>query len=144
MSLKVKAETSFDGHVELLSKPPKIIWDNGNANRFLILVQAPAFKEIMSEISASDNLTTQISIDATAKLFSDMLVNTAKQAGMSMKLSTKPKKANVFTNFSKVKPPAWHDMSCHEAFSQIKATSKLLKSSPQNPWLKGKLVTETL
>ena len=39
--------------------------------------------------------------------------------------------------------PKWHDKSCADAHRDVVITSKLLKGDPINPYLKGKLVTET-
>ena len=84
-----------------------------------------------------------IAINATANLFSNLLIGTAKLAGMSIKQAIKPKGNKNIRKFNKVKPPKWHDSSCHEAFLKVKATSWRLKNDPHNPWLKGKLSTES-
>ena len=39
--------------------------------------------------------------------------------------------------------PKWHDLSCAEAHKKVVLTGKLLKSNPNNPYLRGKLQTET-
>ena len=39
--------------------------------------------------------------------------------------------------------PKWHDLSCSEAHRKVVLTSKLLKNYPKNPYLRGKLQTET-
>ena len=39
--------------------------------------------------------------------------------------------------------PKWHDKSCANAHRDVVLTSKLLKGDPKNPYLKGKLISET-
>ena len=39
--------------------------------------------------------------------------------------------------------PKWHDSSCQELRHQLRVTSKLLKQYPKNPFLKGKLLSES-
>ena len=39
--------------------------------------------------------------------------------------------------------PKWHDISCAEAHWSLLLTSKLLKGDPKNPYLRGKLFSET-
>ena len=113
---------------KLLAKPDKIEWGKDLANRFTVLLQGPACKEVLSDITLKGVSDNQAAIDATATLFSELLTGTAKLSGMSIKKGRTPRKSSKFSKFTKVKPPKWHDASCHEAFLKIKATSKYAKN----------------
>ena len=40
------------------------------------------------------------------------------------------------------KHPKWHDGDCYLALKSLNHTSQLLKNKPNDPWLRGKLITE--
>ena len=105
------------------------------------MLEAPASKEVFDSIAEHGIAKTQASIDATANLFSEVLTNTAVLAGMSAKV-TKSKKHGT-RKFVKVKPPKWHDQTCQEALSKVKHSSYLLRQNPRNPWIRGRLNTDT-
>ena len=141
--IQVRAKASItDQTSQLSSLPDKVTWDKEKAERYEILLQSPSVKEIFSSVVSQGVVSTQQSIDATANLFSDILVKTACAAEMSIKRGSKPKPSRSF-GFVKVKPPKWHDKTCFEMFASIKRTSNLLMRNPRDPWLKGKLNKET-
>ena len=104
----------------MLNVPPKVVWERNKAERFKLLLQAPACKEILSDIEEKGVQGTQASIDATANLFSEILMSTAALADMSIKKGPKTKNKNKLNTFKKVKPPKWHDLSCSQAFEKVK------------------------
>ena len=82
-------------------------------------------------------------MDNTVSFITDLLVNSSSIAGMLSKKRCKTKEAPYKNVFLKVKPPKWHDKTCHEIYLSIKSTADLLSKSPKNAWLRGKLVTES-
>ena len=56
-----------------LAEPEKFTWDKQKADRFTILLQAPASKEIFHDITSKGVSKTQGSIDSTATLIADVL-----------------------------------------------------------------------
>ena len=48
-----------------------------------------------------------------------------------------------FTSKPKPKHPKWHDQSCYQLLSAINRTTSLLTKNPRDPWLKGKLMSES-
>ena len=142
LSLKVKVKTpSDDNSEELLDKPRKISWDKDKAEHFTRLIEAPASREIFESINKCGITQTQAGIDATATLFSEVLTTTASLAGMAVKAPSSKKPGP--RKFIKVRPPKWHDQTCNEALSKVKHSSYLLRQNPNNPWIRGKLTTES-
>ena len=86
---------------ELDPKPDKMEWNKDVAERFTVLLQGPACKEVLNDVESKGVSNTQSTIDATASLFSSLLKDTAKLSGMSIKKGIKPKKAK-FSKFTKV------------------------------------------
>ena len=81
LSVNVKSDTSSNLS-DLLPRPDKVVWDKSLADRFTILLQAPACKEIIADVVSKGVGHTQLEIDTTATLFSEILKGTAEQAGM--------------------------------------------------------------
>ena len=142
-NVKVRACGQIDTQLaELSPLPDKVTWDKQLADRFTILLQAPAVKDIMTGVTSQGVTATQTGVDATAKLFSDILIGTATTAQMSVKKGIKPKQ-RVGLSFVKVKPPKWHDSTCEQQFNLIKQLSSLLHKSPKDPWVRGRLTIES-
>ena len=58
----------------------------------------------------------------------------ARRPSQNWKFKPKAKRVNY---------PKWHDRSCEELRRQLRVTSKILKINPQNPYLRGKLISES-
>lgn len=142
-NVKVRACGQISAQLaELSPLPDRVTWDRQLAERFTILLQAPAVKDIMAGVTSQGVAATQTGIDATAKLFSDILTSTATNAQMSVKKGIKPKQ-RVGLSFVRVKPPKWHDSTCEQQFHKIKQLSNLLNKNPRDPWVRGRLNVET-
>ena len=90
-SLAVNAKVSSGVNLaDLIPKPDKIEWNKEVANRFTVLLQGPACKEVLNHVASKGVSDTQSAIDATASLFSSSLKDTAKLSGMSIKKGIKP------------------------------------------------------
>ena len=95
-------------------------------------------------------MPNQNSIDSAVDFVSNILLKTAENAGMEVKIGTIPKgavprhSARVHSGSCKRKVhPKWHDLECQTLLKNLKRTSYLLNQEPGNPWLRGKLVQES-
>ena len=109
--------------------------DRQLAERFTFLLKAPGV--VSQGVSSS-----QVGEDATAKLFTDMLVQTQllQKCHLRRVLNQNTK---ISRRFIKVKPPPWHDSTSEAQFREIKQLSSLLHKNPCDPWVQGKLKTES-
>jgi ribosomal protein S10 len=88
-------------------------------------------------------LPEQNSVDSAVSFVSNILIETAKQAGMQVRKGAVPRRsAQASESFKRLKHPKWHNDNCHEKFRQLKQTSMFLKNDPKNAYLRGKLNLE--
>ena len=137
LKLDTAIECNNDTNYNYLPKPGKVIWNKSKSFRYKILLQSPACKEVWQGFIKTGIKADRKSIDAAATFVADIMVSTAEAAEMSVKRTSAsvPKR-------NKRSHPSWHDQSCHEALKKVQASSSLLKSRPNNAWLRGKLMTE--
>ena len=95
-------------------------------------------KDISNDQTGIDHATDDLSnLLIEGALRSSQAVQHNRLAKPTVKLCSKK------VTKKRKKHPQWHDKSCAEAHRDVVLTSKLLKGDPKNPYLKGKLVTET-
>ena len=126
-----------------LDKPDKLIWNKSGNQAFCEVLNSDENKSKIDFFLKNGVSPNQSSIDSSVEFINDLLINASTIAGMMLKKGIKPRKSSVKNRFVKVKPPKWHDKTCHEMFSSIKKTALLLSKDPKNAWLLGKIRTET-
>ena len=133
-----------------LPKPKKVVWDRKLSDKFKFMLESPDCKESLNSFVNTGIMPNQPSIDSAVDFVANVLVKTAENAGMTVNLSAIPKgaiprrSARTHSGSCKRKShPKWHDFECNTLLSNLKRTSKLLSADPRNPWLKGKLFTES-
>ena len=135
---------SNDSNCSLLPKPDKIVWDKNLAAKYKTLLESLDCKQTLSGFLETGILPNQTSIDSAASFLSNIVVETAKLAGMNMKKGAIPRRsARVHKNTFVRKQPIWHDLDCQTLLNELKKTSKLVSSYPRDPWIRGKLIKDT-
>ena len=150
ITVRVKSNyfAQFSNHttLKLLEKPKRIKWDNAIALSFERNIQSEYSKQFLSEFS-SNKLTGQTSIDQAVLDLSDFLVSAADSQGHSFPSYSKAKRPIPNWKFKprakRLNYPKWHDRSCEEHRRQLRITSKILQKNPQNPYIRGKLISES-
>ena len=132
---------------EFIAKPGKLAWNSDISYRFENILQTQEFSFRFAEFLNQEFGTDQNSIDSATKVLSELLIEGVMRSSPSMEYEKKSKpKLNQGTKKLKKKRrahPKWHDWSCSDAHRAVVLTSKLLKGDPKNPYLRGKLFTET-
>ena len=122
--------------LKLLEKPKRIKWD----------IQSEYSKQFLSQFS-SKKLNGQTSIDQAVSELSNFLVSAADSQGHIFPSYIKARRPNPNWKFKPrakcLNYPKWHDRSCEEHRRQLRITSKILQKNPQNPYLRGKLISES-
>ena len=108
--------------------PDKLVWDRNLTQKFKTLIESPDCKTVLTGFVNTGVLPTQDSVDSAVSLLSNIIVETAKQAGMQVKKGAVPRRS-ARANFLQVRQthPKWHDTDCQALFKQIKQTSTFLK-----------------
>ena len=132
---------------EFVTKPTKLAWNKDISYRFENLLQTQEFSERFSAFLSQDISNDQMGIDLATDKLSKLLIEGAMRSSQAVQFHriVKPtvKMCSKKLTKKRKKHPKWHDKSCADAHSDVIKTSKLLKSDPKNPYLRGKLVTET-
>ena len=144
----VNVKTRVDSSdYEFITKPTKLAWSKDIAFRFENILQTQEFSWKFSTFLSQDFINDQIGIDRAADELSNLLIEGAMRSSLAVKFDrlVKPTVKLCSKKFTKKrrKHPKWHDKSCADAHRGVVLTSKLLKGDPKNPYLKGKLITET-
>ena len=121
----------------------KLFGKKNKKSKFCEILNSIDTKTKIDNFVNQDISTNQNSVDNAIEFVTEVLKNTSTLAGMLLKKGISPRKSSAKSRFLKVKPPKWHDKSCHDMFSSLKQTSALLSKNPKNPWLRGKLATES-
>ena len=146
--VSVNVNTRVDSSdYEFITKPSKLAWDNNISYRFENLLQTEEFSFRFSAFLNQELSNDQVGIDQATDNLSELLIEGAMRSSQSLQ-HNRLKKPSVKLSTKKIakkrrKHPKWHDKSCADAHRDVVLTSKLLKGDPKNPYLKGKLVTET-
>jgi hypothetical protein len=147
LTLRVRARvTEEEVQRHLSPRPDKVVWVRNMTDSYCNIIQSVETRSILTDFLAVGILPDQSSVDSAAALLTSMMVTAAKQAGMRIRKGAVPRRqARHDLGFSKprVKHPRWFDMSCHQAYSAVKATAALLSKEPRNAWLRGKLCKES-
>ena len=131
-----------------VEKPRKIKWNKKIQNSFENVIQSSDSKTFLSNFVTNGIASDQNSIDTATQFLTDFLVNSAKMADDTLKVEYKGSKKNSQPNWKfrkKVKnktQPKWHDDSCESLKKKIRHTSSLLKTYPNNSYLRGCLQSE--
>ena len=113
---------SNDSNDVLLPKPEKIEWDTNLAQKYKLIIESPDCKEILNGFVNTGVLPYQNSVDSAVSFVSNILVETAKQAGMQFKKGVLPRRsARAEQPFKRIKHPKWHDDDCHVQLRQLKS-----------------------
>ena len=141
LCLKANANISVQQSTyNYLPKPDKINWDKTLAEKFVYNIQSPDCKEAVRGFLNTGILPDQKSVESATSFISSILVQSAVQAGMSIKKGVLPRR-QARNNFKQMKNnPKWYDQSCTELFQNMKLISNQLNKDPKNPWLRGKLI----
>ena len=128
-----------------ITKPSKVQWSSETATSFERLLQDYSAKTFLSQFSRK-TIANQESLDSAVDSLSSFLVGAAVEAAGSRPNIPHRSEARNW-KFRKKLPilnkPKWHDSTCEELQRQLRTTARLLKLQPNNPYLKGKLFTET-
>ena len=125
-----------------LPKPDKLVWNKSKSNAFTQIISSEENQAKIRNFMINGISDNQTSVDSAAQFISQHLIDISVSAGMLLKKGIKPR-TSYKNRFVKVKPPKWHDQSCHSAFISLQSTSKLLAKDPKNPWLRGRFTNET-
>ena len=135
---------SNESNCSLSPKPDKIVWDKNLAEKYKILLESPDCKQSLSGFLETGILPNQTSVDSATSFLSNIMIETAKLAGMNMKKGAVPRRsARVHNNTFVRKQPTWHDYDCQTLLNDLRKTSKLVSAYPNDPWIRGKLINDT-
>ena len=144
--LKVNSFVSFfEASDDLLPKPKKLNWDSKIKDRFVNLINSDDCKSVCKSFLDVGIKPEQLSIDAAVKFLSDVMVNTAERADLSLKHvrdlgQPVPHRGGCRKRVKpRPKQPEWHNKTCSEVHKSMQETSRFLHRDPNNPWLRGTL-----
>ena len=103
----------------LLPKPEKIVWDTNLAHKYKTLLNSPDCKESLRGFLSTGVLPDQNSVDSAVKFVSNIMIETAKQAGMQIPKGAVPRRSGD-SNFTRLKHPKWQDLDCNKQFRNLK------------------------
>ena len=132
----------------VISKPNKINWDAKIKYRYINFINSDECKYIWSSFLSTGIQPEQNCIDASVKLLSDIMIETAERADLSIKTVRSigppvPRRGGCRVSKKKrPKQPEWYNADCSTAYRNLKETAKFLQRDPNNPWLRGKLFKE--
>ena len=145
LGLKVKCDRVpvTSTNIELCTKPSKIEWDTNLTQKFKTIIESPNCKEALQGFLDTGVLPDQKSVDSAVGLVSNILLETAKLAGMQMRKGAVPRRAaKADQPFKRLQHPKWHDENCREKLKEIKITACSLKSDPKNSFLRGRIIVQ--
>ena len=147
--LKVNSFVSYAHCNEnLLTKPKKLNWDSKIKDRYINLINSEHCKSVCSSFLKTGIKPEQVTIDAAVKFLSDIMVETAEQADLSIKA---PRNLGPPVHRRggcrapvkhQAKQPAWHGVDCNTAYRNMQETARFLHKDPNNPYLRGKIIKE--
>ena len=149
ISTKYLCDVTSSKRYEYIEKPCKVPWSAETAFSFEQLLQNQQAKVFLAKFN-TQHLSSQMLLDAAVDSLSSFLVCTAEQAVCPALGAIKPKvprkSGSRNWKFRKRPPvckPKWFDKDCEMLQRQLRVTSRLLKVQPSNPYLKGKIFTES-
>ena len=146
LKVKINSRITNGPAYDFLEKPTKLKWNKEISYKFENILQSPEFKAKFESFISGDIDNTQSDIDRATIEISTLIVEGAIKADTSA--VQKPnagqkvlKKAGGRHKVFKKQPlfPKWHDLSCCEAHRKVYTTARLLKSDPDNRYLRSKL-----
>ena len=147
LGVKMNPDIDICEDYDFTDSPSKIHWNKDTSIRFENILQSPEFSSQFANFLSTDIGTSQSEINNATKELTSLLISGALLADQNKKLSYNKKatkKAGSRRKSNKcVAHPKWHDISCHEAHSKVKATARIVKQNPKKLFLISKLRTET-
>ena len=147
--IKINAFVSYSENSEnILPKPKKLNWDSKIKDKYQNLIKSAECQSILKSFMEIGVKAEPHIIDASVKLLSDIMVETAERADHSIQfvrnLGPAPPRVGGCRRSVRphIKRPIWHEKSCNQAYSDIQKTAALLRKDPNNAWLRGKLNKE--
>ena len=150
VNLNVRLNRQFDNHEDynFITKLPSVPWNKEASYKFENILQSTECSDKFEQFLSKNVSGSQSEIDNATFELSNILVSSALQASSHNLLNHKKKVDKLAGSRRKCKKkttsfPKWHDISCSEAHRAVLTTARFLRSDPKNPYLKGKLQTET-
>ena len=135
---------------EFIDKPTKLNWSKDISYKFENIIQSPEFCSKIDNFMSNVIGNSQSDIDDATLEISNILVAGAVQADCNAAAMPDigkrvQKKAGSRQKTNKKRPsfPRWHDLSCSDAHRKVYTTARLLKSDPDNTYLRSKLRSVT-
>ena len=133
LALKINFTTfSKQSNYLLIPKPKKVVWDRQLSDKYKFILESPDCKTSLSNFVNTGIMPNQSSIDSAVNFVSDILLKTAENAGMNVRLSPIPRKAvprpSARAHLGSCKRrvhPKWPDLECQTILTRLKKTSKL-------------------
>ena len=134
-----------------IPKPQKLSWDKNIATRFEQFIQTSDSKIFLTNFAKNGILSDQTSIDESTEFLTDFLISAAEKATSSglfigytggKRSPDRNWKFRKKTNRRIVKPK-WYDATCDSLKKDINKTASLLKKYPNNPYLRGRIQSES-
>ena len=134
-----------------ISKPQKLSWDKNIATRFEQFIQTSDSKIFLTNFAKNGILPEQTSIDESTEFLTDFLISAAEKAasdGLFIGYTGGKKGADRNWKFRKktnrrIVKPKWYDATCDSLKKDINKTAALLKKYPNNPFLRGRIQSES-
>ena len=150
ISTKYMCNVSSLDRYEYITKPSKVHWSPETSLRFEGFLQDQASKDFLAQFS-KNCMPSQELLDNAVDSLSSFLVGAAVKAAGPAQGAYKPpmpRRSEARNWKYRQKPvcvnkPKWFDSSLEAIQRQLRITARLLALQPSNPYLKGKLITET-
>ena len=131
-------------------KPKRLLWNQNISVEFERLLQVQNSKSFLAEFNTLD-MSSQETMDCAVQSLSDLMVGAALQAAgptLSGARAHVPRRCQAPNwkfgkKLKRYNKPKWFDKTCESMQKQIRLTSRLLSKQPGNPYLRGKLLTES-
>ena len=154
IAIKCKFYLNFQGdsNYEFIKQPKKLSWDSNIALKFENNIQTQESKNFLEHFAINGIKHDQECVDCTTEFLTDFLVSAAEIAGNNGSQITlfkgKAKGADRNWKFRrkpnrKIMKPKWHDATCESLSKDINKTASLLKKYPNNPFLRGRIQSDS-
>ena len=147
--LKVNSFVSYaEVNDSLIQKPRKLNWDKNIKDRFVSLINSDGCKSACNSFLETGINPNQSSIDAAVSFLSNIMVETAEQADLSLKFVRNLGQPVPWCGGRRIhqkqrsKQPEWHNVDCNMAYRNMQETSRFLQHDPKNSYLRGKIQKE--
>jgi exonuclease III len=143
ISLKVSvARTPLQPKYVYVSKPDKVQWSKDRQDAFINAIQSPACTEALDGFLGCGIMPNQESVDQANAFITNIYRHSAELANMPLRQGAVPRRS-AREDQRRARPPRWHDAECRAAYSAVQVTARMLSQGYNNPYLRGKLFTES-